>query len=58
MDYATDACLSPHRITNQLKLPSSVMDSPEMESIIKECNFIIIVYVQSSLSLENRFMCV
>lgn len=33
------------RITQKTKLPAWVMDSPEMEEIVEECNFIIIVYV-------------
>lgn len=35
----------PSRITQQTKLPAWVMDSSEMEQIVEECNFIIIVYV-------------
>lgn len=34
-----------YRITQKTKLPAWVMDSSEMEEIIEECNFIIIVYV-------------
>lgn len=36
------------RITQQTVLPAWVIDSPEMEEIIKECNFMIIVYVPGS----------
>ncbi|KAK7735561.1 hypothetical protein SLS53_007474 [Cytospora paraplurivora] len=40
-------------ITQQTVLPACVMDSPEMEEIIKECNFIIIV-INDILSLKKE----
>lgn len=40
------------RVTQQTALPGWVMDSPEMEEIIKECNLIIIVYVPSHVLTE------
>lgn len=41
------------RITQKTKLPAWVMDSPEMEEIVQECNFIIIVYGFTSKSNDK-----
>ncbi|ROV93155.1 hypothetical protein VMCG_08735 [Cytospora schulzeri] len=40
-------------ITEQTALPAWVMDSPEMEGIIQESNFMIIVYVPSKLIIAT-----
>lgn len=42
------------RITQKTKLPAWVMDSPEMEEIVEECNFIIIVYVLISTTSDTQ----
>lgn len=40
-----------YRITQKTTLPTWVMESSEMNEIVKECNFIIIVYVSASAKL-------
>lgn len=43
-----------NRITQKTTLPAWVMDSSEMDEIVEECNFIIIVYVLISTTSNQQ----
>lgn len=43
-----------NRITQKTTLPAWVMDSSEMDEIVEECNFIIIVYVFISTTSNEQ----